>query len=97
MSIFAGRTTIAFVAAGVGALLLASPSRAEVPVAPLKGQSTITEVAQGCGPGRWRNPAGLCVGPGYGYGPGYGHYGYGHYGYGQRCWRDMYGVPHCRW
>ncbi len=49
---------------GTGALLLATASHATVAPAPLKGETAITKVAQGCGPGRWRGPGGFCVGPG---------------------------------
>ena len=66
-------------ALGTGALLVASASEAKVPVAPLKSETTITKVAQGCGPGGWRGPGGAC------------HYG----GYGRRCWRGPYGGLHC--
>jgi hypothetical protein len=47
-------------ALGAGVLLVASASEAKVPVAPLKSETTITKVAQGCGPGGWRGPAGAC-------------------------------------
>jgi hypothetical protein len=70
---------IGFVLAA-GALLIADTSDAKVPVAPLKSTPTTTQVAQGCGPGGWRDPYGHCRYGGYGYGHGYG-YGYG-YGYG---------------
>jgi hypothetical protein len=61
---------IGFVLAA-GALLVANTSDAKVPVAPLKSATIITQVAQGCGPGGWRDPYGRCR-----YGGGYGH-GYG--------------------
>jgi hypothetical protein len=41
-------------------MLLAAAAEAKVPVAPLNGESTITQVAQGCGPGGWRGPYGHC-------------------------------------
>jgi hypothetical protein len=66
---------IGFVLAA-GALLIADTSDAKVPVAPLKSTPTTTQVAQGCGPGGWRDPYGHCRYGGYGYGHGYG-YGYG--------------------
>ena len=45
---------------GAGALLLATASDARVLVAPLKSETTITKVAQGCGPGGFRGPYGGC-------------------------------------
>jgi hypothetical protein len=53
-----------------GALLIANTSDAKVPVVPLKSATAITQAAQGCGPGRWRDPYGHCH-SGYGgaYGP----------------------------
>ena len=71
---------IGFVLAA-GALLIANNSDAAMPVAPLKSATTINKVAQGCGPGGFRDPYGHCrYGHGYGYDRGYG-YGHGH-GYG---------------
>jgi hypothetical protein len=58
---------IGFVLAA-GALLIADTSDAKVPVAPLKSTPTITQVAQGCGSGGWRDPYGHCRYGGYGYG-----------------------------
>ena len=43
---------------GAGALLLATASEARMPAAPLKSEIGITQVAQGCGPGRWRTMGG---------------------------------------
>ena len=73
---------------GAGALLVANASDAKVLVAPLKSATTITQVAQGCGPGGFRDPYGRCHYGGYGYGYGHG-YGYGRPG--------AYGNPdpHC--
>src|SRR6516165_1638953 len=56
-----------------GALLIANTSDAAVPVAPLNSATTITQVAQGCGPGGFRDQYGRChhsFDPGYGYGHG---------------------------
>ena len=85
MSIFHNHA-IGFVLAA-GALLIVNTSDAAVPVAPLNSATTITQVAQGCGPGGFRDPYGRCH---YGYGYSYGHgYGYGRPG--------AYGNPdpHC--
>lgn len=72
MGIFRNHT-LEFVLAA-GALLIANSSDAKVPVAPLKGATTITKVAQGCGPGGFRDQYGHCHhGDGYGYGPQYGN------------------------
>jgi hypothetical protein len=60
-------------------LLLSSAAGAKVPVAPLENATSVTRVAQGCGPGGWRGPYGRC------------HYG----GYARRCWRGPYGALHC--
>ena len=60
---------IGFVLAA-GALLIANNSDAAMPVAPLKSATTITKVAQGCGPGGFRDPYGHCR-----YGHGYGSNG----------------------
>jgi hypothetical protein len=49
---------------GAGALLLATASEAQMLVAPLKSEIGITQVAQGCGPGRWRTIGGWCRGTG---------------------------------
>jgi hypothetical protein len=84
MSIFRNHA-IGFLLAA-GALLIAATSDAKVPVAPLTSAPTITQVAQGCGPGGFRDPYGRCR---YGYGYGHG-YGYG-YGYG----RPVNPDPHC--
>jgi hypothetical protein len=78
---------------GAGALLVANASEAKVPVAPLKSATPVTQVAQGCGPGGFRDPYGRCHYGGYGHGYGY-RYGYGHgygYGYGGPINPD----PHC--
>jgi hypothetical protein len=56
-------------------LVLATAAQAAMVVAPLESATSITKVAQGCGPGGWRGPYGRCN---YGYarhcwrGP-YGH------------------------
>jgi hypothetical protein len=63
-----------------GALLVANTSDAKVPVAPLKSATTITQVAQGCGPGGFRDPYGRCHYGGYGHGHGYGYGRPGAYG-----------------
>jgi hypothetical protein len=84
MSIFRNHA-IGFLLAA-GALLIAATSDAKVPVAPLTSAQTIIQVAQGCGPGGFRDPYGRCR---YGYGYGHG-YGYG-YGYG----RPVNPDPHC--
>jgi hypothetical protein len=73
------RTYAIGLALGAGSLLVTSASEAKVLVAPLKSDTSITKVAQGCGPGGWRGPGGAC------------HYG----GYGRRCWRGPYGGLHC--
>jgi hypothetical protein len=70
---------IGFVLAA-GALLIANTSDAKVPVAPLKSATTVTQVAQGCGPGGFRDPYGRCHYGGYGYGHGYGYGRQGAYG-----------------
>jgi hypothetical protein len=41
-------------------LLLVTAAQAAVVVAPLEGRTSITKVAQGCGPGGWRGPYGRC-------------------------------------
>ena len=41
-----------------GALFLATASEAQMPVAPLKNKIAVIQVAQGCGPGRWRAAGG---------------------------------------
>jgi hypothetical protein len=41
-------------------LLLATTSQANVPPAALKSDVGITKLAQGCGPGGWRGPGGVC-------------------------------------
>jgi hypothetical protein len=69
---------IGFVLAA-GALLIANTADAKVPVAPLKSATTITQVAQGCGPGGFRDRYGRC------------HYEHGGYGYGGPVNPD----PHC--
>jgi hypothetical protein len=43
-----------------GTLLLATASQANVLAAPLKSDVGFTKVAQGCGPGGWRGPGGIC-------------------------------------
>ncbi len=68
MSIRLRTSTIGFVV-GAGVLLLATASRAELPVAPLKSETAVRQVAQGCSPGQWRGPGGWCRGPGYGHRP----------------------------
>jgi len=65
-----------------GTLLLSTASEAKVLVAPLNNATSVTPVAQGCGPGGFRGPYGRCR---------YGGY------YGRRCWRGPYGGVHCRW
>ena len=47
-------------ALSAGPLLVAWACEAKVPVAPLKSETTITKVAQGCGPGGVRGPGGAC-------------------------------------
>jgi hypothetical protein len=47
-------------ALSAGALLVACASEAKVTVPPLKSETTITKVAQGCGPGGVRGPGGAC-------------------------------------
>ena len=58
MSIF--RSCALGLALGAGATLVVSASEAKVPVAPMKSETTITKVAEGCGPGGWRGPGGAC-------------------------------------
>jgi hypothetical protein len=57
----AGTSVIVF---GAGALFLATASEAQMPLAPVKSEIAFTQVAQGCGPGRWRGPGGVCRGSG---------------------------------
>ena len=47
---------------GAGGLFLATASEAQMPVAPLKSEIAFTQIAQGCGPGRWRGFGGWCRG-----------------------------------
>jgi hypothetical protein len=47
-------------AVGLGTLLLATASQAHMPRALVKSDAGITKVAQGCGPGGWRGPGGMC-------------------------------------
>jgi hypothetical protein len=62
---------------GAAMLPLSTASEA-MPVAPLSGGTTVTQVAQDCGPGGFRDPYGRCHYGGYGHGYGYGRgYGYG--------------------
>jgi hypothetical protein len=58
---------------------LSADVKRQTNTAPVKSGVTVTQVAQGCGPGRWRGPGGWCRGPGYG----------------GRCWRGAYGRLHC--
>ena len=82
-------------AAAASAMLFSVTADAAVPIAPLANGSDLVQVAQGCGPGRWRGPGGWCHGPAYP-GPGYYRPGWGYNGYyGQRCWRGAYGYWHC--
>jgi hypothetical protein len=55
-------------------LVLATVAQAAVIVAPLESGTSISKVAQGCGPGGWRGPYGRCH-----YGPA-GHCWRGPYG-----------------
>lgn len=41
-------------------LMFATVAQAAVVVAPLESGTSITKVAQGCGPGGWRGPYGHC-------------------------------------
>lgn len=41
-------------------LLLATAAQAAMIVTPLESGTSITKVAQGCGPGGWRGPYGRC-------------------------------------
>jgi hypothetical protein len=41
-------------------LVLATVAQAAVIVAPLESGTSISKVAQGCGPGGWRGPYGRC-------------------------------------
>lgn len=62
---------------------LATAASAGVPAAPIGSDSLVIKVAEGCGPGFWRGPAGRChpfavnraCPPGYHLGP-----------EGRRCW-----------
>jgi hypothetical protein len=47
---------------GPVALFLATASEAQMPIAPLKSEMAVTQVAQGCGPGRWRGFGDWCRG-----------------------------------
>jgi hypothetical protein len=51
---------------GASGLFFATVSEAQMPRAPLKSELAVTQVAQGCGPGRWRSAGGWgwCRGPG---------------------------------
>jgi hypothetical protein len=49
---------------GAAMLILATASEAQMPVAPLRSKVEVTQVAQGCGRGRWRSAWGWCRGPG---------------------------------
>jgi hypothetical protein len=60
-------------------LLLATVAHAAVVVAPLESGTSVTKVAQGCGPGGWRGPYGRC------------NYGLVR----RHCWRGPYGHLHC--
>jgi hypothetical protein len=64
MNTFSARTSVIFL--GAGALLLTTASEAQMPIVPLKSEISVTQVAQGCGPGRWRAAGGWgwCRGPG---------------------------------
>jgi hypothetical protein len=73
MGIFRSHATGFVLAAG--ALLIANTADAAVPVAPLNNGTIVTQVAQGCGPGGFRDQYGRChysIDPGYGHGYGYG-------------------------
>jgi hypothetical protein len=63
MNTLSARTSA--IALGAAALLLATASEAQMILAPLKSKSAVTQVAQGCGPGRWRGAGGWgwCRGP----------------------------------
>ena len=71
------------VLAALLAVGVATSANAGISVAPLKSDSGVTRVAEGCGPGLWRGPGGRChpmfngraCPPGYHLGP-----------EGKRCW-----------
>jgi hypothetical protein len=74
-------------------LAVATPSYAGFPVAPIEtdASSLVTQVAQGCGGGRYRGPYGSCHR--YGTGP----YPRGFYGRpGNYCWRGPNGARQCK-
>jgi hypothetical protein len=80
-------------AAIVLSMAVATPAYAGFLVAPVETHvsSMLTQVAQGCGGGRYRGPYGSCHRFGTGPYPG-GFYGRpGHY-----CWRGPHGARHCR-
>jgi hypothetical protein len=62
MNTLSARTSV--IVLGAGALFLATASEAQMPLAPVKSEIAFTQVAQGCGPGRWRGPGGVCRGSG---------------------------------
>lgn len=81
----------------VGAMMMASSAFAAPVGAAAAGglvaePGLVTTVAQGCGPGGFRNPYGRCI---YGGRPGYGRPVYGRPVYGRpvyaprRCWNQM--------
>jgi len=75
---------------------LATAASAGITPAPLGNNSLIIKVAEGCGPGQWRGPKGVChpyalagiCGPGYHLGPD-----------GRRCWpNELMGISGaCPW
>jgi hypothetical protein len=64
MNALSARTSVIGFILGAGALFLATASAAQMRVAPLKSEIAVTQVAQGCGPGRWRAAGGRCRGSG---------------------------------
>ena len=67
---------------GAAAFLFGTAAEAAMPVTPLTTGADVVNIAQGCGPGRWRGPYGGCGG---GYHPYYhGYYGYHPYYHAQR-------------
>jgi hypothetical protein len=62
------------VVTGAAAFLFGTAAEAAMPVTPLTTGADVVNIAQGCGPGRWRGPYGGCGG-------GYHPYYHGYYGY----------------
>lgn len=85
MARFSLRLSALGAVAGAAAFLMGAAADAAMPIAPLASGADIVHVAQGCGPGRWRDPGGWCRGPGWRPGPM------------RRCWRGPFGRLHCRW